>query len=212
MIIQGGKRIVIASAVLLVLASCESGYADFTGTVGLTSNFGDWLPGDPPVPVPPGALLTITVTGNQNENTGGLSTIQLNWSNSTPGQDLANAPWSWSGDADSINPFLVDDDDLLDSIVTRKGTGAGIEGASFAIGTLSFNAPMVEDIYTLDLNGGTLQGGSPTATYLADGVNFLLPGTNLDLDSFVYVTPEPGSMLLFAVGGLALLRHRRKAA
>ena len=91
-------------------------------------------------------------------------------------------------------------------------TGAGIEGASFAIGTLSFNAPMVEDIYTLDLNGGTLQGGSPTATYLADGVNFLLPGTNLDLDSFVYVTPEPGSMLLFAVGGLALLRHRRKAA
>ncbi|HUU09889.1 MAG TPA: hypothetical protein VM431_05055 [Phycisphaerae bacterium] len=72
--IQGGKCIVIASAVLLVLASCEIGYADFAGTVDLTSNFGDWLPGDPPVPVPPGALLTIDVTGTQAENAGGLST------------------------------------------------------------------------------------------------------------------------------------------
>jgi len=212
MITQRGNRLLIAVAVLLALTTCKTGYADFTGTVDLTSNFGDWVPGDPPVQVPPGALLTINVTGTQGGNTGGLSTIQLNWSNSTPGQNLVSATLLWSMDADSINPFLVDENDMLDGIVTRKGTGAGIGQASFDIGTLSFNAPMIQGTYTLSLDGGTIGGGSPTATYLADGTNFLVPGTNLALDSFAYQTPEPATLLLLAVGGLVVLRHRSKSA
>jgi len=204
------KRFACSIAVLVGIAWCQPGYAQFGGTLDLTSNYGDWHTGDPPVVIPAGALVTITtscawtnVATNPGDN---ITRIQLNWSNSSSALNLATSgTWTWNANTDGI--AALSDIDLSDGKVNRQG--AGIAPASpFDIGTLTFNAPMVDGTYEVNLTGGSLGGG--TASVLADGTVYLYDGNNLTLDTFQFAVPEPATLTLLVAGGLAVLFRRRR--
>jgi hypothetical protein len=196
----------LLSLAVVTLAAASSASAAFTADLNLTGNLAD------PAHVQKGDPVTITVgcswTANASNPGDNITRIQLNWSNSDSALSLPTAgTWAWNTATDGINS--IGDSDLSDGKVNRQGLGI-TPPASFTIGTLSFNAPLTEGTYALNLTGGSLGGG--TASVVADGTTYLYAGNDLTMGTYSFtVVPEPATLALLAFGGLAFLRHRQKA-
>ena len=190
------------AVVVFSLAQISMGNGGLTGTIDLTSNLGD------PNNVAPSTSISIYVSGTQSGASTGLNNVQLNWSGSDSELNLdTTATWIWDADTNVING-LGDDADVSDFAVSRIDTDY-ITAASFDIGTLTFNAPSDVGTYNVSLDGYSSYGVDNT--WFNEGTTWIIEGLGLTLDSFTFtVVPEPTAAILLGIGGLALLRRRRK--
>ena len=102
-----------------------------------------------------------------------------------------------AGNVVFIGPNSVDAASLLFEV----GQAAGAFGNP-ADGALPWDVPVV-------LATGTYSAGLPTVDYANGGMNvFAAVGVNAAIPA--YIIPEPATMSLLALGGLAALRRRRR--
>jgi len=211
--LRTSKWFVAAAVVLLAGQACFAGFTgDLTMTAGLTDLNN----------VPGGSTLTFTVMDAQSYNSAGdgssITLFQLNFDASSAGikAALQSGTWTWDPALASLNSTV--DSSLSDLIVATVGASGVKPGSPFALGTLSFTAPSTPGTYTLRLTGG--DGGAtpdPTNTWIGSTGTAWIDSTastngtgGLVLENKQFtVLPEPATLALLGLGGLAALLRRR---
>ena len=212
------RKLAGAIAVCAMLAAGSVGYAGFSTTLVMESN----LPGNLATPgqaVEVYVYLTawsLNAAGPGNDVTG----IQLGWTGSDAALNLNTAAWAF--DAGLFIAANNVDDDMSDSPLTvlfQTDMDGAVPGAvPILVGTLSFNAPVADGDYVLDLSVGTDLDDS---TWLVDADTTGDPeyvidqglwgnGNALKLSPLTITVPEPATIALLAAGGVLTLVRRRR--
>ena len=202
-------RTCILAVVLVALVGPHAAFGQFSAALTLTGDAQD------PAGVFPLTRLAVTVTDEQAYGTNywnnDLSRLQLNWSNSSAGLNLAaGATWAWGapvlGLVAPLPHFTINDTNLSDGVVNiQNGAGIAIAPASpFTVGSLGLTAPAYNPLggntYTLNLTGGSYDDETLTAVIDVmpinegdpDGVLLTPPhGTGLTLSAYTF-TVVPG--------------------
>jgi len=201
-----------------MLAAGSVGYADFSATLVMESN----LPGNLATPgqaVEVYVYLTawsLDASDPGNDMTG----IQLGWTGSDAALTLDTATWAFDAGLFIAASFV--DNDMSGSplkVVYRTHMAGAVPGAvPLLVGTLSFNVPMADGDYVLDLSGGADLGDS---TWLVDAhtggdPEYIIDqglwgnGNALTLSPLTITVPEPATIALLAAGGVLTLVRRRR--
>jgi autotransporter-associated beta strand protein len=194
---------------IVALVGPHAAFGQFSAAFTLTGDAQD------PANVFPLTPLAITVSDTQTYGTNywdnDISRLQLNWSNSSAGLNLATgATWTWGAPVlGLIAPpphITINDTDLSDDLVNiQNSAGITIAPASpFSVGTLALAAPAYNpgggNTYTLNLAGGSYDDETLTAVIDVmpvnpgdpDGVLLAPPnGTGLTLSTYTF-TVVPG--------------------
>ena len=205
------------AAVLMVLVAASAAQAAFSSSWVLSTDLAD------PALVAPGTFVTATVTIDSQTYAAtdpgdDISRIQISWVDSTA--DVTGGTWTW---ADlGIGGSLGDDSDMGDGIVNLQSAGGSVvltAPPAVVIGTLTFTAPMVEGDYKLDIRyintalDSTMMADADLA--IAPGGNGITISDDNDMDAGddgaydFHVMPEPATLALLGLGGLATLLRRR---
>jgi len=203
------SRTSILAMFIVALVGPHAAFGQFSAAFTLTGDAQD------PADVFPLTPLAITVTDTQTYGTNywnnDISRLQLNWSNSSAGLNLATgATWTWGAPVLGLvapPPHItINDTDLSDGLVNiQNSAGITIAPASpFTVGVLSFAAPAYNPVesntHMLNLTGGSydnetltavidvmpVQGGDPSGVLLAPP-----NGTGLTLSTYTF-TVVPG--------------------
>ena len=201
------------AVLVALLVAAPAAYADFTAEWQMTTDLAD------PLDVPQGAEIIVTITCVAQEYEAldpgdDITLIRVSWLDSSADlmDELQAGTWAWSGDLAGLGTF-ANDDDMADGIVYAQNSANGISpAAEYGVGTLTFNAPMEEGTYTIDIRHFDAQQfdestgvGDGTAARIAEGYGLTLPG-GVDFT----VTPEPATLALVGIGLVATLIRRKK--
>ncbi len=206
------RKLAGAIAVCAMLAAGSVSYAvGFDATWQITTDVAN------SAAVPAGAEITVTVTCTAQNYVGDpgddITRINVSWLASTPAllDELAAGTWVWDSDLGGLGTF-ENDFDMSDHVVYRQNAAVGISpAASYGIGTLTFNAPMEDGTYTIDIShlndatDSTLFGDGTTRRWKGNGLA-LTDGGQFEFT----VVPEPTTMVLLGAGlAVTLIRRRR---
>jgi len=206
------RKLAGAIAVCAMLAVGSVSYAvGFDATWEMTTDVAN------SAAVPAGTEITVTITCTAQNYVGDpgdeITRLNVSWLDSTPSllDELAAGTWVWHGDLAGLGTF-EDDDDMSDHVVYRLNAPTGISpAASYGIGTLTFNAPMGDGTYTIDI--GHIHEATDT-TLFGDGDTRRWKGSGLALTGDgqyeFTVVPEPTTMVLLGAGlAVTFIRRRR---